>query len=217
MAACTAALQVFSASLALEYLGFDDSGPAILTALFGVGGLLGGIASFGLAGRRDLVRPMVLSTMAMAGAVILMGTLVNQVAVFAGMIIGGVGLVLFMVTGTTLMQRGIPSQSQAPVFGFNFLIVQGWASGIGGVRPVMAALDLRLAMVVTGVSMILIVFLAALAACAVSRSVPMPIRTSSGFCVNRRSSEFFLSLPSTCCSSPRARRADTRRDRRPSR
>ncbi|NKB76562.1 MAG: MFS transporter [Gammaproteobacteria bacterium] len=163
MAICMASLQVIAAALALDVLDLGNSGPSMLGAAFGVGGLLGGVVSFKLSGRNDLVSPWTVGALLVGGGTAITGIYLSIFTAFAGMAISGVGLVFFMVAGTTLMQRGIPSHVQSSVFGFNFLIANT-GFGLGGIlcSSLIDLFDLNLAIMLIGGLMIFITPLAAL-------------------------------------------------------
>jgi len=150
----TAALQVYATGLSMDFLALGNSGPSLLTALFGLGGLVGGMGSLLLAGRRNLVLPLLLGSWVIGVPLILMGLWPYAPMVFSAMALAGIGIVMLLVAGTTLMQRGIPLHLQAAVFGIYALIGNAFL-GLGGLlgSTLVATIGLPAAISVTGLSM----------------------------------------------------------------
>ncbi|MEM7204338.1 MAG: cyclic nucleotide-binding domain-containing protein [Planctomycetota bacterium] len=155
-------LQVFGAGLALDHLALGPSGPLMLSAAFGLGGLLGGIATIMLAGRRDLAFPTLAAAVAMGALIALMGLIPTTVAVATCMVLAGACLVVLLVAAATLLQRGVPQRLQAAVIGLSTLVSR---TGLGVAGIVTSALVTWLgflpAIVAVGLSLIVIALLAA--------------------------------------------------------
>jgi CRP-like cAMP-binding protein len=154
VAACgavSAALQVYGAALSIDLLDLGTSGPSLLVALFGVGGLVGGVGSVALAGRRDLALPVIVSGWVIGAPIVVMGLWPNRPVTFTTYALCGTGVVLVLVAGATLMQRGTALALQPAIFGINALVGHA-VFGLGGfiAGGLVAAAGLSVAIVVTG-------------------------------------------------------------------
>jgi predicted MFS family arabinose efflux permease len=125
-------LNVLLVVAAFRLLDTGDSGVGFLSAAFGAGGLVGGLAGLGLVGLRRLARPF-------AGGLVLWGVPLALVAAWPHeawalmcLAVVGAGNAILDVSGFTLIQRGIDDAVLARVFGvFEILVVT--AVGIGSV------------------------------------------------------------------------------------
>jgi MFS family permease len=111
------AFDVLLVVIALGLLGLPASGAGYLTAALGAGGLVGGILALRLVGRRHLAPSLVagLLVYGLASAAIALGSL--PVVVVGLLVIGGAGYVQADTAGRTLLQRVVPDQVLARVFG----------------------------------------------------------------------------------------------------
>jgi len=141
--------------LALELFASGEAGAAVLTAALGAGGLLGGSMAFLLIGypRIAPVLAACAATWAIAFACLLL-----QPAVPGGapllVAIAGTGLAVMEVAGRTILQRAVPNEVLARVFG----VLEGldmWALGAG-------SLLVTLVVAVAGLEGSIIVFAALL-------------------------------------------------------
>jgi MFS family permease len=144
------ALSVIIVVSALTLLGMGESGVGFLTAAVGAGGLVGSVVSFKLVGRR-LAAPFGIG-------LILWGLPIAAIAVYPrpGVALGflallGAGNAVLDVAGFTLLQRIVPDQVLARVFGLLFGIVMA-TIGLGSIAlpPLIDAVGIRWAMAVTG-------------------------------------------------------------------
>jgi MFS family permease len=144
------ALSVIIVVSALTLLGMGESGVGFLTAAIGAGGLVGSVASFKLVGRR-LAAPFGIG-------LILWGLPIAAIAVYPrpGVALGflallGAGNAVLDVAGFTLLQRIVPDQVLARVFGLMFGLVMA-TIGLGSIAlpPLIEAVGLRWAMALTG-------------------------------------------------------------------
>ncbi|MEM7204337.1 MAG: cyclic nucleotide-binding domain-containing protein [Planctomycetota bacterium] len=158
---CMGSLQVLGAGLALDRLDLGASGPALLSALFGLGGLLGG-GAITIVARSDLARMTVLTTAGIGAVIALMALAPIHAVIFLGMGLIGVGLVMLLVLTSTLMQRGVPLGDHDAVVGFSTLCSNA-AVGLAGVSAsaIAAWLGLLPAMLTMGLSLIAMAFASA--------------------------------------------------------
>jgi MFS family permease len=156
------AVQVYLVVTAIELLDLGDGGVGYLNSAMGVGALLGGVLSLSLAGAHRL------SPAFMAGVVLWGAPLValglSQSIVLALVVFGllGVGNSLVDVAAFTLVQRAVPDEVLARVFG---VIQMLWLAsvGIGAVvaPALIGAASVETALIVTGVGLPLLVLVLA--------------------------------------------------------
>lgn len=144
------ALNVLIVVSALRLLDLGEEGVGFLNSAVGIGGLVGAIVSAVLIGRR-LTSNFLVGILLWGVPIALIGFFPEPLPalVFLGLI--GLGNTLVDVSAMTLLQRAVPDEVLARVFG----AVQGlWVGTIGVgsiVAPLLiAALDIRGALIVTG-------------------------------------------------------------------
>ena len=144
------ALNVLIVVTALQLLELGEEGVGFLNSAVGIGGLLGAMISAALVGRR-------LTTNFLVGIVLwgipigLIGVFPDPLPVLLFLALVGLGNTLVDVSAFTLLQRAVPDDVLARVFG----AVQGlWVGtlGLGAiVAPLLiAAVDIRGALLITG-------------------------------------------------------------------
>ena len=138
--------------LALDLLEMSDSGPGVLNAGLGVGGLVGAAAALVLIGRR-LMAPAVLLGAVVAGLpLVLAGLAGGPVAALALLTVCGAGKLFFDVATRTLIQRLLPDRLLTAVFGIaESLMMAGLAVGALLAPLLVHVLGARLAFVAAGV------------------------------------------------------------------
>jgi MFS family permease len=111
------ALDIFAVVLAIQVLGMGEAGAGYLNAAFGAGGVIGGVVTVTLVGRRRLAP-------ALAGGILLWGTsflLLGLFPTIAGALlllaVAGIGNSLADVAGRTLLQRTAQEDVLGRVFG----------------------------------------------------------------------------------------------------
>jgi MFS family permease len=150
--AVAGALQVYIVVLALETLELGDGGVGFLNSAMGVGALIGAVSALALAGVRRL-SPAFLAGLLLRGLPLVAVGFVTEsvVPVLIMLAIFGVGGAFVDVPGLTLVQRSVPEDVLARVFG---VIQMLWLSSIGigaALAPVLVGwLGLDGALVATG-------------------------------------------------------------------
>ena len=142
---------VFLVVVAIEMLDLGDEGVGYLNSAFGVGALIGALGALGLTGARRLSPGFLVGLLLWGVPLAVLGlwsTVVVALVLFAVM---GAGNSLVDVAGYTLVQRAVPDEVLARVFGvlqFALLI----SLGIGGaLAPVLTDLfGLENALIVSG-------------------------------------------------------------------
>jgi MFS family permease len=145
------AIEVLLVPLAIQKLGMGRGGVGYLHTGFGVGALVGAMGGLALVGVRRLSVPFVVGVLLFGLPIVLIGAwpVVAVAIICFGLV--GVGNTLVDVSGFTLVQRAVPDEVLARVFGvIQFL----WftTTGLGAVvTPALISwLGLRASLVVTG-------------------------------------------------------------------
>ncbi|MEQ1874449.1 MAG: cyclic nucleotide-binding domain-containing protein [Ilumatobacteraceae bacterium] len=156
------ALDLIYVVLATEEFELGASGPGLLGAAFGAGAILGGISSTVLVARKRLAPLLLMSLLAICGALALLGGVTTFAIALIVLPIAGISRSVLDVTGRMLMQRAAPQDALASVFAVEeSLALTGCAVGciiaqvaiaVAGARAALLAVGLVLALllVVTG-------------------------------------------------------------------
>jgi MFS family permease len=144
------ALNVLVVVSAIELLDMGEGGVGVLNAAIGVGGLAGALATLALAGGR-FGRLLALGMLIWSLPIALMSIWIEPVVAVLLLALVGLGNVVLDVSGLTLLQRVVPDEILSRVLG----IVEGlWVGLLGAgaiaVPGLIAVLDLRGALVATG-------------------------------------------------------------------
>ena len=111
------AFTVLTAVAAIQLLNLGSPGIGYLNAALGVGGLVGGIVAVTLVGVRRLAFTFGLALVLWGTPILLIGVWAKAVPAFVLIAIAGLGLTLVDVAGFTLLQRAVPQEVLARVFG----------------------------------------------------------------------------------------------------
>jgi len=142
---------VLTAVAAIRLLSLGLPGIGYLNAALGVGGLIGGVVAVALVGVRRLGLIFGLSLILWGGPILLVGVWAKAVPAFLLIGIAGLGLTLVDVSGFTLLQRAVPEEVLARVFGVLHSAFFATA-GIGAIvaPALVSSLGIRAALVITG-------------------------------------------------------------------
>ena len=144
-------LVVLVVVMAIDLLEMGDSGVGYLNAAFGVGALIGSLVALSLAGLRRLSLPFVAGVLLWGLPLILIGVWPQAALALVLLAVVGAGNSLVDVAAFTLIQRTVPEQVLARVFG---VIQMLWVLtvGIGALIavPLVDRLGAETALVVTG-------------------------------------------------------------------
>jgi MFS family permease len=122
------ALQVFIVVMALELLDLGDGGVGYLNAAIGVGAFIGAVAALTLTGAQRL-SPAFLGGLVATGVPLVALGLWQEVGIaVAALVVMGVGNAFVDVAGLTLVQRTVPDDVLARVFG---VIQMLWMASMG--------------------------------------------------------------------------------------
>ncbi len=137
--------------MAIELLDIGDSGVGFLNSAFGIGALIGSIAALSLAGLPRLTPAFIVGVLLWGTPLILIGIWSDPIVALILLGIVGIGNSLIDVTFFTLIQRTVPDEVLARVFG---VIQMLWilTFGLGGlaVVPLITELGAATALIVAG-------------------------------------------------------------------
>jgi MFS family permease len=145
------ALEVLVVVVALDLLDAGERGLGALNAALGIGGLLGAVGALALVGRRRLATAFGAGTMLWGAPIALMAA--SETTAVALLLLGLVGLAntVVDVAGYTLLQRAVPDEVLARVFGALETVFLG-AGALGAViaSVLVEGTTIKVALVVTG-------------------------------------------------------------------
>jgi MFS family permease len=145
------AFVVLTAVASIQLLGLGSPGIGYLNAALGVGGLVGGIVAVLLVGVRRLGLTFGLALILWGTPILLIGLWAEAAPAFALIALAGLGLTLVDVAGFTLLQRAVPEEVLARVFG----VLHSAFYATGGLGAILAPalvdwLGIRGALIATG-------------------------------------------------------------------
>ena len=125
------ALSVLIVVVAIDVLGFDANAAGYLTAVGGLGALLGSITASSLVGRERLAVPLLASVVGFAIAIAAVGLGDAPLPVIVAILATGIGWSVAWVAATTLTQRLAGDDVMTRVFGASESVQTG-SEAIGG-------------------------------------------------------------------------------------
>jgi MFS family permease len=145
------ALVVLQVVIALELLGRGDAWVGVLAAAFGIGGILGAVAAGALVGRGKLAGDFSVGIVLWGLPLIAIGMWPTPAVAIVAMGAMGFGNTLVDVSGFTLLQRSVPDDVLARVFGVietAFLVTV--AAGASLMPPLIAATSATTTLIAVG-------------------------------------------------------------------
>jgi MFS family permease len=147
-------VQVYIVVVAIDLLDLGEGGVGFLNSAIGVGALIGAVAALGLTGVRRLSPPFLLGSLAWGLPLVVVGLWPEMAVALLLFGLLGLGNSISDVAGLTIVQRAVPDDVLARVFG---VIQMLWfaAIGIGAALAPLAidAFGLEASLVGTGVLM----------------------------------------------------------------
>jgi MFS family permease len=154
------ALQVYIVVMAFEVFDRGDAGVGFLNSAMGIGALIGGVAALSLTGAARLSLPFAVGVLGWGVPLILLGSGPQLAIALLLFVFVGVGNSVVDVAGFTLVQRAVPDQVLARVFGVIQML--WWLSlALGAlVAPALVSwLGIERALAATGTCLVLLVVL----------------------------------------------------------
>jgi MFS family permease len=111
------AVHVLLVAAALELLDIGEAGVGLLSAAIGVGGMVGTFVAFGLVTGERLAINFATGLLIRGGALALVGVWPEPAVAYTLLFINGIGNTIIDASGSTLLQRMIPDEIRARVFG----------------------------------------------------------------------------------------------------
>ncbi len=167
------ALGVFAVVLAIDVLHMGNPGVGYLDCAFGVGGILGGFASFGLAGAPRLAAAFTAGVLAWGVGVALLGVTATTVFILVLLAGVGVGNTVVDVAAMTLLQRSADDAVLGRVFGVIETVLLA-SMGLGSILAPLAikAVGVRAALIGTGLILPVVVLVFSRSIAALDRPGP---------------------------------------------
>jgi CRP-like cAMP-binding protein len=145
------ALNVFVVVLALKLYDSGAGGVGTLNAALGVGGVIGAAAAATLVGGQRLVRGFAFGLIFWGVPLLLVGGVPVEIIGLIGLAVIGIANTVIDVSGFTLLQRSVPDEVLARVFGIlETVLVAGIGLGALLTPPIIDALGIRGALIVVG-------------------------------------------------------------------
>lgn len=156
------ALSVLTVIVAIDVLGFDQAATGYLTAVGGLGALIGSLVATSLIGRERLAAPLLASVVAFAVAVAAVGLGTSPLPVVLALVASGIGWSVAAVAATSMTQRLAGDDVMTRVFGVNESVQTG-AEAIGGllVPVLVVAVGPGGALIILGVALTIVGLIAA--------------------------------------------------------
>jgi MFS family permease len=158
--AIAGAVQVFIVIAALELLDLGEGGVGYLNSAIGIGAFLGAVGAFSLTGARRLSVAFMIGIVLMGLPLVAIGVWPEVVVALLALALMGIGSSLVDVSGLTIVQRAVPDNVLARVFG---VIQMLWLASIGigaALVPVLVAwLGVKGAFIAVGVFLPVLVIL----------------------------------------------------------
>jgi MFS family permease len=158
--AIAGAVQVFIVIAALEVLDLGEGGVGYLNSAIGIGAFLGAVGAFSLTGARRLSVAFMIGIVLMGLPLVAIGVWPEVVVALLALALMGIGSSLVDVSGLTIVQRAVPDNVLARVFG---VIQMLWLASLGigaALVPVLVAwLGIEGAFVAVGVFLPVLVIL----------------------------------------------------------
>lgn len=172
-----ALVNVLIVVVALELLETGNGGVGYLISAFGVGGVVGTLLTVVLVARQRLATDFALGMFLWGLPLIVLAVWVHPAVAFLMLTLVGVGDVIIEVAAPTLLQRAVPDEVLARVFGAVESVIIG-AMGVGAILapPLVDWLGARGAMIATGCVLPVLAVLFWRRLAAIDRAAPVPAR-----------------------------------------
>ncbi|MBA3567209.1 MAG: MFS transporter [Actinobacteria bacterium] len=159
--AVAGAVQVYIVVVAIDLLDFGKSGVGFLNASIGVGAFIGAVAALSLTGARRLSPAFMIGVALWGIPLIALGLWPEALVALLLFGVIGVGNSVASVAGLTLVQRAVPDEVLARVFGvIQMLLLAAMGIGAALAPALITLLDVEGALLATGAFLPIVVALA---------------------------------------------------------
>ena len=159
--AVAGAVQVYIVVVAIDLLDFGKSGVGFLNASIGVGAFIGAVAALSLTGARRLSPAFMIGVALWGIPLIALGLWPEALVALLLFGVIGVGNSVASVAGLTLVQRAVPDEVLARVFGvIQMLLLAAMGIGAALAPALITLLDIEGALLATGAFLPIVVALA---------------------------------------------------------
>jgi MFS family permease len=169
------ALQVFIVVMSIQLLGLGDGGVGFLNAAIGIGAFVGAVAALSLTGARRLSPAFLVGLIVTGLPLVAIGLHQSVLVAVIGLAVMGVGNTFVDVAGLTLVQRTVPDDVLARVFG---VIQMLWMASMGigaAVVPALSSwLGIETALIVTGLFLPALVLVLGATVAKIDAAAPAP-------------------------------------------
>lgn len=169
------AVQVFIVVAAFELLDLGEGGVGYLSAAIGIGAFVGAVGALSLTGARRLSPAFLVGIVLIGVPLMAMGIWQELLVAIVALGLMGIGSSLVDVAGLTLVQRAVPDDVLARVFG---VIQMLWLASIGigaAIVPVLIAwLGIEAAFVAVGALLPILVILLGAQVARIDAAAPAP-------------------------------------------
>ena len=169
------AVQVFIVVAAFELLDLGEGGVGYLSAAIGIGAFVGAVGALSLTGARRLSPAFLVGIVLIGVPLMAMGIWQELPVAIVALALMGIGSSLVDVAGLTLVQRAVPDDVLARVFG---VIQMLWLASIGigaAIVPVLIAwLGIEAAFVAVGALLPILVILLGAQVARIDAAAPAP-------------------------------------------
>jgi MFS family permease len=133
-------LDILLVLLAIDLLEMGASGPGLLNAMLGVGGMVGAVTALALVGRQRLAPALVLGGITTGGAIAVAGLSATPLVAMALIAASGAGKVFVDVGVRTQVARALPDRLLTAVFGLQEATIMGGLAVGALLAPVVVTL-----------------------------------------------------------------------------
>lgn len=169
------AVQVFIVVTAIELLDLGEGGVGYLNAAIGVGAFIGAVGALSLTGARRLSPAFLTGVVLIGLPLIAIGVWQQVVVAVVVLAIMGIGSSLVDVSGLTIVQRAVPDDVLARVFGvIQMLFLASIGIGAALVPALIAWLGIEGALIAAGAFLPLLVALLGVQVARVDSTAPPP-------------------------------------------
>ena len=154
------AFEVYVVVIAFQLLDRGASGVGLLNSAMGVGAVVGGMVALSLTGARRLSPPFAIGVALVGAPLIVLGVAPSLALALVLLGVVGLGSTVLDVAGFTLVQRAVPDDVLARVFGvLQMILYLSLALGAAVAPALDSALGIKGALIATGAALVVLVAL----------------------------------------------------------